>query len=320
MRKIDKKDLKILRALDVNSRASYSELEKGTFIPAETVRYRMNRLITDGVIQNFLPVIDGGLIGYYYYKVFFKLHNVDEQKVQEIIEHLASDPTICWVVRVDEVYDIAFTPRVTNPVEQSALMDRLRQRYSRFILDWILSVNIAMDFLTRDYLTKSKRQASTKGSYTAQKEKIHIDKTSNQIIEALSRDARASAAEIAESLPVSSDAVLDRIRDLEKKKVVVRYTYVLNNAALGQVNYYVLVYLNELSAKREEEFQDFCRAQPNIVYLIKSLGTWDYELSVEAANVETYRELMMEMNRQFSDIISRSTGMMVRKIHKYVYP
>jgi len=44
-----------------------------------------------------------------------------------------------------------------------------------------------------------------------------------------------------QTLPVSPDAVLLRIKQLEREEVIVRYRLVLDNSKLNQLNYYVLV-------------------------------------------------------------------------------
>ncbi len=319
--KLDKKDKRILRELDVHSRLSYAELGKKLSMPPETIRYRIEKLLKLGIIRNFLPVIDGGRLGYYYYKVFFKLHNVREGDVRDIIETLAADPKICWVVRVDELFDIGFTPRVSNPAEQSSLMDELRRKYSKYLLAWTLSVNVRMEFLTRDHLTgATSRRPASLGSYSIAKKQLPLDSLNQEIIAALSRNVRASAKDIAAELPVSPDTVLDRIRLLEREKVIVRYSYVPDFEMLGYFNYYVLIYLNELTVDREEAFVAFCRRQPNIVYMIKALGSWDYELNVEVSSIDGYRNLMQMLHREFSDIVQQTKGILVRRIHKYVYP
>ena len=36
--------------------------------------------------------------------------------------------------------------------------------------------------------------------------------------------------------------------------------------------------------------------------------------------VQQYRELIMDLTREFSDIIRDYNGMIVSRIHKYIYP
>lgn len=318
--RIDKKDRKILRALDGNSRQSYARVAKSTGIPQETVRYRVQNLLEQGLIQNFQTVIDGGKLGFYYYKIFFKFYNVNETAVEMVIRYLCSLTAVNWVVRVDGAYDISLTARVTNPTELSDLIDEVRRKYSSQIHRWVYSVNLRMDFLTRDYLTGSRRLKTKAGSYSAYKTPVTLDSTNWEILRRLALNARASAAEIARDLPLSSDAVLLRIKEMEKNEIIVRYNLVLDNTELDQFNYYVLVYLSYFSPMREQAFVEYCKKKANIVYVIKALGEWDYELSVEVETVQQYRELMMDLTREFSDIIRDYTPMMVSKIHKYVYP
>ena len=224
------------------------------------------------------------------------------------------------MVRVDGSYDVSFTPRVENPLEQSRLMDELRGRYAAIIQDWTLSVNVRMYFLSRDYLIGAKRRKAVLGSYSAQEAPFEPDALGRRVLEELAARPRAAGAEIARTCGVSTETVLSRIRLLEKERVLVRYMTVLDNQVLGRVNYYVLVYLSHLTPEREQAFARWCAQHPNVVYLIKSLGAWDYELSVEVASGREYRAMMMDMTREFSDIIRQYSGMVVHEICKYVYP
>jgi len=55
-----------------------------------------------------------------------------------------------------------------------------------------------------------------------------------------------------------------------------------------------------------------------ITYTIKALGEWDYELNVEVANVGEFRALMMELTREFSDIVRQYYALPVSDIHKFM--
>lgn len=319
-RSLDSKDFRILLELDRNARSSFQSISRSTAIPLETVRYRFEQLVRTGVIQNLITVVDGGRLGYYYYKVFLRLRNVNERSVRTIVSTLTKNPRICWVVRVDGSFDVAFTPRVTSPVEQSDLMDELRGRFSSQISHWTLSVNIRMWFFSRDFWTRSKSRKKELGAYSADAERYRLDPLETGILEELSKNPRASGTEISKSLDSSVETVLVRIRRLEKAGVIVRSMVVPNNELIGQLNFYVLVYFNAVTAAREEEFRSYCAQQPNIVYMIKSLGAWDYELNVEVFDIQDYRTLMLSLTDKFSDIIAEYVGMPVSEIAKYVYP
>jgi len=158
--KIDKLDRRLLYVLDQNSRQSYVALARKLRLTPETVRYRVNNLVEQGVIQNFLTVIDAGKLGNGYYKIFLKLHNVDEAGVQEIISDLVNKEAVNWVARVDGIYDIGFTIRVRRVIDLSNFIDYLKRTYFSRLHKLVVAVNIEVDFLSRNYLTGSKAKIS----------------------------------------------------------------------------------------------------------------------------------------------------------------
>lgn len=317
---LDRPDRILLLELDRNCRRPLTDLARASGLAIETARFRIERLLSRGVIKNFLTVVDGGRLGFYYYKVFFRLKNVREETISRIAADLASNDRICWVVRLDGNFDLGFTPRVTDPIEQSKLLDELRTKYTAYISRWTLSVNIRMYFFARDFLVKGGERRALLGSYSARSDGVALDSVAQSVLDRLAREPTVSAAAIARQIGVSTDTVLKRIRLLERQKVIVRYSLVTDTALLGQVAFYTLIYLGSFTGKREDEFVKFCSKQAHIVYLIKSLGEWDYELSIECDNVQEYRDLMMRLAREFSDIVQEYTTLIVSKIHRYRYP
>lgn len=317
---VDEKDKRILFELDRNSRQSLVKVAKITRIPYETVRHRVQKLIESGVIQNFLAVIDGGKLGFYYYKIFFRFRNATETIVDTIIHFLHSEPTVTWIIRVDGTFDLGFTVNVKNPIELSVLIDKIRSRFSVSIHQWTYSVNIRMEFLTRDYLLEQQRKPSKAGKYMAYTKPYELDRINWKIIRRLAESSRLTAKEIASGLPLTDDAVAMRIKQMERDEVIVRYNLVLDNSKLTQLNYYILVYLNSVAPEKEEAFVEYCKSRGSIVYIIKALGEWDYEINVEVRSIEEYRVLMMDLTKKFSSIIRDYNGLVVSKIHKYIYP
>ena len=90
---------------------------------------------------------------------------------------------------------------------------------------------------------------------------------------------------------------------------------------MNQIHYKILIYLNDFSPEKILKFMNFCKSKDRIVYIIKALGDWNYELDLEVQDLEEYRKLMMELTSKFSDIIQNYDTLTIREIHKYnVYP
>ena len=97
---------------------------------------------------------------------------------------------------------------------------------------------------------------------------------------------------------------------------------ILKTIPKGYVTTYKdLVYLNNVSMEKITSFVSYCRTKNRIVYIIKSLGVWDYELDIEVESVQQFRELMWDLTRKYFDIIEDYNALIINKIHKYnVYP
>ena len=313
--KLDFKDRKILYELDKNSKISYAQLSKKVSLSQESVRYRVNRLIQNKVIFKFFTKVDVSKLGLTFYKILIKFHNINEQKKEEIINYLVKQPIVAWAVATDGSYDISFVILVKNLLDSKNFLSNFYQKYGQYISKKEFSVNLIGEYLTRDYLIDKERTIREGTNYTTKSEKIEIDRTNLKIISFLTENSRTSAVDIATNLNISADSVLQRIKKLEKEKIITGYNLVLNHEALNQIHYKVFIYLNDIS--KENQIYSYCRTIPKMTYLINSFGEWDIELDIEVKSVDEFRKIMMELTSKFSDIIKDYSSLLIYRIHKY---
>ena len=309
-------DRRLIRELDRNCRETYTALSKRLNIPAETIRYRTKLLVESGIISSFYAVVDAGKLGCSVHKVLFKLHNVDEKKVTEIVEYLVGNAVVNWVARFDGIFDLSFTMWASSIAEVSAFVDELKSRFHRYLSRIALAVNIQAEFLARDPVQKGKRRPSPQALYTTPSARYRADELDFAILKILAGNPRMSATAIAKDVGVTSETVGMRIKNLEREKVITGYRIVVDSTKIAEMNLYVLVYLNAVSQDEIQRLMDYCRSLPQVNYIIKALGAWDYELNVETKDILEYRTLMMELTREFSGIIRDYTSLPVSNIYK----
>lgn len=320
MSNLDRLDRRLLFELDKNSRLSFTALGRLLRIPQETVRYRLHGLLEQGIIEHLITFFDTGRLGYTYYKVLLKLFNVNEAQVLALIHSLKRHPAVNWIARTDGIFDICFTIRTSRIHDLSQFLDELKENYRSIILRITFGVNIEVEFAVRDYLV-SRTRISQPVHYSTQeqlKREEHVpDEIDLAILRNLANDTRATGAKIAELLKLSTETILTRIRRLEKQNLITRYSIQPNLEKIGMINYYVFIYLSSATQERIQEFRSFCRKDIHIVYFIKALGEWDFELNIEAESLSQYREIMMHLTKEFSDIIRDYLSLPVSGIHKY---
>ena len=83
------------------------------------------------------------------------------------------------------------------------------------------------------------------------------------------------------------------------------------------MHYKVLIGLRNITEEKENKLIEFCHVHPNIVYIVKALGPWEFEIDIECSDTTEFREIMMDIKTQFSDIVKDYSALQMYQVHKY---
>lgn len=92
---ISDKAKNILRIFGENARMSNTEIAKRTGYTPGIVKYQIRRMIKDGIIKGFRVKINTEKIGYFLYKINFRLK--DQTKYDDMLAYASSHPNIIYV-------------------------------------------------------------------------------------------------------------------------------------------------------------------------------------------------------------------------------
>lgn len=316
---MDKNDQKILYELDKNARSSYSQIAKATSISQETVRYRVNSLIKEKIIQKFLTILNTTKLGNSYYQIMLKLQNIDEERKNKIMEFLDKNSKVAWIGNLEGNYDIAFILYVKNQIELQSLIEELYSKFMKYIMRKTISVNLYAEFFTRDYLVNKERLIAIGASYKSYEKSISLNKIDSQICSYLGENARITSVELAEKIGISPDAILQRIKKLRKEEIILGYNIVLNQDKMHQLHYKILLHLNNLSKEKEQKLLSFSRVNNRVIAIIKTLAEWDYEIDLEVEDVNQVKKFTMDLTNHFSEIIRDYNLIRVVNMPKYTF-
>lgn len=316
---MDNKDKKILYELDKNSRSSYSQIAKATRLKQETVRYRINTLVKEGIIQKFLTILNTTKLGNSYYQIMLKLQNVNEERKNTITNFLKNNSKVAWIGNLEGNYEIAFILYVKNQIELQSTINDLFEKFSKFIMKKTISVNLYAEFFPRDYLINKERTKIEKASYKSYEKSIILDEIDSKICSFLGEDSRVSSVEMAKKINISSDAILQRFKKLKKDEIILGYNLILNQEKINQSHYKILIYLNNSSKEKENRLITFSRMNNRVIAIIKTLAEWDYEIDLEVENVNQLKQFTMELTNHFSDIVKDYDLIRVVNMPKYTF-
>ena len=134
--KIDETDHKILKAISVNARISSPELAEKTGLTTDVVRYRVNRLEKEEIIQAFRVWIDLDLIGYKFYKVLVNLQNHDEESLKKLISFCKSHKNVVYILKTLGGWDMEIEIEVRDVKDFHDFVIQLRNNFQSIIKEY----------------------------------------------------------------------------------------------------------------------------------------------------------------------------------------
>ncbi|OGJ22120.1 hypothetical protein A3K73_07585 [Candidatus Pacearchaeota archaeon RBG_13_36_9] len=299
--KLDLRDRKILAELDFNARESVSKIAKKVRLSKEVTLYRIRKLEESGIIRDYHAVINNSKLGNYYSRVFVKFQNLDKTAEEKIRDYCLKNQKIGYYGRADGTWDIGVGYWAEDLFEFEEFLDDFSYKFGKHILEKDVAFGLHVFQLPYRFLSE---QSFVKEFETGGKtDQPKLDEIDKRLLVLLTKNARENLQELGEKLKVSWKTVDYRIKNLEKNKVIVGYRTNINYKKLGYSNTKVLLYLKDLTEKKENELLSYLKSLKNSIWIIKFIGKSDLEFEVLVKSREEFFDIMTELREKFSSVI-----------------
>lgn len=319
---LDTKDRKILSELDVDARQSNSQIGKKVGLSKEVVKYRIDRLIENGIILRFHTVINYFKLGIVKFKLYLRLTNANKEKLEEIGQYFYKHNKTEWVVITTGRWDMIIGFLVHNVNEFDDEVQIVLNKFSNYIQDKAVTTTIYLAHHTREFLrNKSTKEISKIVYHTTKDRQEKIDDIDEEIIKIITNNARIPITEIAKKLNTTSRIVQYRLKELERKKIILAYKVHLDPKAMGRIFCKTIIYLANTTQNRLNSFMDYASSLPGAIWPQRVIGNWDFELDFELENYDKFQNIMLDLKEKFPDIIRNHEFCIVSKEFKLdLYP
>lgn len=315
MKDLDQKDRTILFELDRDSRQSINQLAKKTRLSRDVVRYRIKQLEEKDIINGYYTLIDFSKLGYDIVRLYLKLQNTDQRIEEEMVKEFMRHPSVIIVYRTDGRYELAVGFIVKNLREYQEAYEEVIKPYKQYVTE--TNHAVFNDFLQypRSYLSQEEHNTIewSTGSYTP----YDYDHDDLRILDQLAEDARKPITDIAKKLHLPVTTTTYRLKQLEKRKVIVAYRALIDFHKLGMEYYKVDLTLEDLAIKRG--LGEFARTHPSIIYQDVTAGSSDFEFDAELPTQELFYELIERIKALFPGKIRSYFYYKAIHIYKYSY-
>src|SRR3989344_4157120 len=134
--KIDKIDYKILSALLKNARMKTIDIAKKINSTEMVVRYRIKKMMENGIIIGFRPFLNVHKLNYIYFKNHFTLHNLTPEKKKKIFDYIHVHPNTVHTTELVGGADLETEFQVTHNNEFNEYIKDIRLRFGDIIRDY----------------------------------------------------------------------------------------------------------------------------------------------------------------------------------------
>ncbi len=294
MEKIDKIDYKILAALDLNTRASFSQLGKTARVSKEVAQYRFNQLLKKKIIIEFFTFINPSKIGYYPHKILIKYKSVNENIQQDMIKFLTNHQIVAWAGNAEGYWDLHITTMSKSRKDFYDFYMAFFNKYGKHFKEKEILIPVKNPFFNDKYLSNGKLLYEKLLDSTLEEEKF--DKKDLQIIKELSKNSRAMYTDIGEKVDLSYWAVAQRIKSLLKRNIILQFKPRIDFTKLGLTYYHLYVELSKENTKKK--LNKFYKNHKNCVMTMEHLGKYSMHIEL-VSKKEEINNIMMEFREQF---------------------
>ncbi|MEK6942865.1 MAG: AsnC family transcriptional regulator [Nanoarchaeota archaeon] len=297
---LDTTDRKIIAELDKNCRISNAQLAKKVHKSREAVKYRIQQLQKDGVLQGFITSINPNKLGYYMFKVYLKLENIPNER-EKFFEELKQNKDIYWYGISDGVFDVVFAFLSKSIPEYFEKINTLLSKWEHLIVSKVLGTMVDTRQYNKKFFTNEKNaDCVTFGGDVVDNK---IDELDSKILLILANEARIPLTELSRKTESTIEIVRGRIRKLEEKGIILNYRIAVDFNKLGLEFFKAIIYFRKLSDKDEKSLFEWMSQHPNSLYYIRSLAPWEVEFEFAVENYQHFNKIINELRKAFPHVI-----------------
>ena len=297
MRPLNQSERKVLTLLEENCRLSANQIAKKTRLSPEGVLKIIKRLEEAGVITRFNTKINYARVGYKIYPVHLKLLKLNNQIMNEIKEIISKHQTCAWYTFCEGEYDLLLSFKILSENDKLD-MNQLLLDLSDNVLEKEVSIvlhafEIGKSFLDQEYTAK------LFPTFNHELEKAELSNEEMRILNILKVNSRETVLNISKKVNLSVRVVSSKIKKLEKLKIVSGFKTKTNTAALSFQPCIALISLGKYNPQELQKFMTYCQQKRGINYLVRQIGKYDMELTIDIHNVNDFYKLMNDIREQF---------------------
>ena len=283
------------------------------------MNYRIKRLEEEGIITQYQVIVNLSALNVLQFKICLAFQHLKPSRFKEIVAKLKRKEEVKWIVSCRGRWDLLISSEAKSLEEIDVLKDEILSLFEGYVHKKAISILIEAENYHRDYLLDDKKASPRTRIVMDKTKEIKLDDLDIKILKKLAEDGRKPVIEIASALKQSERIVGYRLKQLEKKKIILGYKIAINYEKLGIKFFKAFIYLDNPGKEKIHALIRDLGRNKQIIHHVKVLGNWDLEPEFEVYSEGEFNKLLDEIKSSFSDIIKNIEVIMIIEEHKFVY-
>lgn len=289
---LDKLDQKIITELFHDARISHSQLGKKVGASKEVINYRISRLLKQGIITQFIPLLDFSRLGYLNYRVQLKFNHRNKEAWSSFFNSI---PQTSWLVELQGNWDLVATFWVKSNVEFFEIVSKIQLHFKDNIQEMLITTvdtiyHLPPNFLLDKKIEKYYRMGTSKDIL------LQLDPIEMKICKELLKDGRISILELARNIDSSATNVTYHLKKLVKQKIIVAFVPILNPATVGFTHFKIMIQL--LNPAQKKQLKERLIQEKGTLYITEAYGQSDLEFEFVTQKINDLFDLLEKVSNQ----------------------
>lgn len=296
---LDIKDQKIFVELFKNGRVPYSTISKNTHMSKDAVRYRIDKLIKEGLMTNITTIIDINKLGWSSSLVFFKFANLNKVKIKQFMSYLIESPFVVEILEFAGSWDFAARFQHKDTIHLNQIINKLEGNFPYLIDNY--SIFFISESIFLPYNVLFENDAFQFSPVKIQPYKI--DDFDLKILTAISTDGRKSLAQLEEELKENRMTIYYRMKKMMKSGLIQHFRPNMFTEKLGLHWYIVKIKLSQRSDEKINSLINRLKSFKQTNHIMLGFGAADIIFYTQVKIVQELQDIMYMLREDFSDEI-----------------
>ena len=144
---------------------------------------------------------------------------------------------------------------------------------------------------------------------------MKLDRIDLKLVELLQNNCKQTTKELADQLNLSTTAVYERVKKLEKQNIITDYVAIVNKDKINR-SFMAISHIKIKSHSKDAilKFEKKVNQIPEVLECFHVSGEYDYILKIGVQDMEAYREFMLSKLTTMEEVQSTHSMFVIKEV------